>query len=113
MKVRTWYDFPHDVEEIVGESMTIPDQSLSVRDILMRYTRGQLDLSEIETGDDDDYDTESDEFEDLVDAQESFVRGLDLQRDIVSSRKNSPGENSSGENSPGENSPVENSDLDS
>lgn len=33
-------EFPNDNEKIVGKSMTVPDQTMSVRELLERYHRG-------------------------------------------------------------------------
>lgn len=54
------------------EDMTIPDQSLSVRDILRNYTRDGLSLPSAESGDDDDFETPLNNYEDLVDAKEDI-----------------------------------------
>lgn len=63
-------------------SDTIPDQALTVRDIITRFSRGQMDLPPVETGDSDDIDN-SDRFDDLVDASEAFERGVSTYTDII------------------------------
>lgn len=70
----------NDVEYVDPVSETIPDQSLSVREILTRYKRGDLSLSSPETGDDDDIDLDED-FDDLVDASEVLSDALSLRLD--------------------------------
>lgn len=82
--IRMFYSKEHnDKETITAPSQTVPDQALTVREILMRFTRGQMELPPVETGDDDDIDDySSNEFEDLVDAQEAYVRGQE-QMDAI------------------------------
>ncbi len=70
----------NDVEYVDPVSETIPDQSLSVREILTRYKRGDLSLSSLETGDDDDIDSD-DDFDDLVDASDALAGALSLRLD--------------------------------
>ena len=70
----------NDVEYVDPVSETIPDQSLSVREILTRYKRGDLSLSSPEIGDDDDIDSDED-FDDLVDASEALSDALSLRLD--------------------------------
>lgn len=69
-------DHVRDFEVCDPESCTIPDQSLSVRDIITRFTRGQIDIPPIETGSDDDIDSDL-SFDDPVDAMDAFERGVD------------------------------------
>ena len=66
-----------DFEVTSDEVLTIPDQSLSVRDILHRFTRGQMDVPPIEQGDDDDIYSD-DSFDDLSDAFGSVSSGVEL-----------------------------------
>ncbi|UPW41453.1 hypothetical protein [Dipodfec virus UA23Rod_1363] len=56
-----------------SESETIPDQALTVRDIISRFTRGQIDIPPIETGESDDID-DAVSYDDIVDAAEDFNR---------------------------------------
>lgn len=63
-----WDDVHVDSEWNDGKSETIPDMSLSVRDILTRFTRGQMELPPIETGDDETFDSPDVEFDDMIDA---------------------------------------------
>lgn len=113
MKVKSFYSCDHDDKEVVTmPSQTIPDQSLSVRDILMRFTRGQMDIPPIETGDDDDFDSyESDQFDDFVDAQEAYLRGHEQIESIrLQSQMNKEDafeQASSSKDSPGSSDPVE------
>lgn len=66
-----------DFEVTSPEVLTIPDQSLSVRDILHRFVRGQIDIPPIEQGDDDDIYFD-DSFDDLSDAFGSVSSGAEL-----------------------------------
>lgn len=66
-----------DFEVTSDEVLTVPDQSLSVRDILHRFTRGQMDVPPIEQGDDDDIYSD-DSFDDLSDAFGSVSSGVEL-----------------------------------
>ncbi len=43
-----------DFEDNDPVSDTIPDQSLSVRDIIHRYTRGQIEIPPVDQGEDQD-----------------------------------------------------------
>lgn len=60
MRIVNAYSFDFDplvhAQQFVGESMTIPDQSLSIRDLINRYTMGRpIPTAEgVYTGDDDD-----------------------------------------------------------
>lgn len=81
MRFNTFFQSIHDSENLDTKTkITVPDQSLSVRDILMRYARGQLVLPDIETGEDDDIDSIlTTDFDDIVDAHDSIglaVRSL-------------------------------------
>lgn len=75
MKVRSFFDYNRESEEHldVTTTHTIPDQSLSVRDILTRFSRGQMVIPPIDTGEDDDINCETSEYEDLVDAHNSII----------------------------------------
>lgn len=64
-----------DFEKLHGDSDTIPDQSLSVRDILYRFTRGSMSIPPIEQGDDEDIDSPDTSFDDLSDA---YVASRDI-----------------------------------
>lgn len=80
MKTRSFYSPVDDKEKIFGESETIPDQSLSVRDIITRYRRGSMELPPIETGDDDDIDAPDFDFDDIS-AMDSVRIGNDILQD--------------------------------
>lgn len=43
MKIVNWFNFDsgHGKEDPKGQSMTVPDQSMSVQELLDRYVRGQ------------------------------------------------------------------------
>lgn len=81
LTVRTYKSVIDDVEHNDPHSETIPDQSLSVRDILHRFTRGQMEIPPVEVGDDDDIDS-SDSFDDLVDAFDSVVDAADYMSEM-------------------------------
>ncbi|UPW41379.1 hypothetical protein [Dipodfec virus UA06Rod_20] len=65
-------------------SETIPDQALTVRDIITRFTRGQIEIPPFETGDPDDIDDAVD-YGDIVDAAEDFERGASLYSSLSDS----------------------------
>lgn len=97
MYVRTFYNhIPMPPEHIAGQSQTIPDQSLSVREIIDRYRLGRIDQLPVDTGDDDDIDSYGDDFEDLVDANDAFSDGVDvissLQKEVPPSSETPPSE---------------------
>lgn len=94
---------PFDFEVLSKKSDTIPDMSLSVREILQRYQVGSMVLPPIETGDDDTFETPvEDSFEDLADASSAINSAValseELQRMQNSSQK--PSNSSSAEVSP-------------
>lgn len=73
MRIATFFQPVKDSENLdLKTVITVPDQSLSVRDILMRFTRGQMELPDIDTGPDDDIDSDVNDFEDYVDALDSI-----------------------------------------
>lgn len=81
MKILSFYsdkvsDF--DNNSVTLPSETIPDQSLSVQDILLRYARGDISLASRLDGDDDDIDAPSgyDDMVDAADDYESSVRNV-------------------------------------
>lgn len=69
-----------------SETLTVPDQSLTVKDILRRFTAGSLDPSEIhrpgQYDDSPDIDNPVTPFEDLTDAQFAMQRGHEVLRDF-------------------------------
>lgn len=78
MKVYSFYNPPsHDFEPVVHKSETIPDQSLSVRDILLRFTRGSMPIPSIDSGDDDDI-NRPDDVSDMIEAQDQVLYGQKL-----------------------------------
>lgn len=91
-----WDSTPIGVESVKGCSMTIPDQSLSVRDILNRYQLGSIQLSMPSSGEvsDDDYIDSFDSDMDLVDAMHLVSDGNDLLSNI-STPQNVPSDNKS------------------
>jgi len=70
---------PGDLEKVTGVSLTVPDDSFSVREILEKYTRG-IDFGLKRNGiyeddaDFDDYDKEKLSQDDLVDQSEALVQ---------------------------------------
>lgn len=88
------------VEFLPSDSMTVPDMSLSVKDILTRFRRGTVDLESLQRhyfdGTDDIDDDSLDGIEDLVDV---FNRKEQLNgkvREILQSCAGSPGGDSPG-----------------
>lgn len=78
MKILSFYSdkvSDYDNNSVSLPSETIPDQSLSVQDILMRYARGDISLSSRLDGDDDDIDLPSG-YDDIVDASEDFESSM-------------------------------------
>lgn len=70
MNIATFFQPIKDSEQLdVNTTITVPDQSLSVREILTRFSRGQISIPDIETGEDDDIDSSIDSYEDFVDAK--------------------------------------------
>lgn len=62
---------------------TIPDLSLSVRDILERFTRGQMELPSMDEGEDEDIDAPDFNFDDPVDALDALQNGLNVQNRVL------------------------------
>lgn len=60
-----------DFEDNDPVSDTVPDQSLSVRDIIYRYTRGQIEVPPIDQGEDQDIEDSDMDFDSFDDAFES------------------------------------------
>lgn len=73
--------FIPEFEPHSSESETIPDESLTVRDILSRFVRGSMLVPPVEQGDDDDID-QDDQFDDLVDAFDSVNSGYALAQSL-------------------------------
>ena len=65
---------PSKDHEVVDTSteITVPEQSLSVRDILTRFSRGQIEIPPIDYGEDDDINADLSNYDDLVDAQNAI-----------------------------------------
>lgn len=87
MKFRTQYsDYSPSLEDVSSESETVPDMSLSVKDILKRFTRGTLTEQELfrqgSYDDDPDIDNPYDPPSDLTDYESMAQRGRDILRDI-------------------------------
>lgn len=96
MKVRKFLDaHTIDHEHLSKEVVTIPDQSLSVRDILNNFTRGSLSIPPVDTSEDDDI-LLDDSFDDLVDAFDCMDSGSSL----VDELRNAPEETPEPESSP-------------
>lgn len=85
--IRTQYT-PNQMtfEPSSSETLTVPDQSLTVKDILRRFTAGSLNPSEIhrpgQYDDSPDIDNPVTPFEDLTDAQFAMQRGHEVLRDF-------------------------------
>lgn len=85
--IRTQYT-PNQMtfEPSSSETLTVPDQSLTVKDILRRFTAGSLDPSQIhrpgQYDDSPDIDNPVTPFEDLTDAQFAMERGHEVLRDF-------------------------------
>lgn len=69
-------------QDTVGVSETIPDQSLSVRDILNRFTRGQMTLPPVDYDHHDDFDT-PDDFDPMLDDPFDLVQNGNMIYDDV------------------------------
>lgn len=81
MRIRSFYGcigVQDGIEEISSESQTVPDMSLSVKEILQRFRRGTIDPSVLYRDypdEDDDIDNDLlDSMDDLVDVQERQMR---------------------------------------
>lgn len=74
-----------DSELMFGDSRTVPDQALTVRDIITRFRCGTMEIPPYETGDSDDIDAPLSQYDDIVDAFEDFERGVSAYGDIKSS----------------------------
>lgn len=73
MRIATFFQPVKDSENLdIETTITVPDQSLSVRDILQRFTRGQIVLPQLDTGVDDDIDDDVLQFDDVVEAMDSI-----------------------------------------
>lgn len=88
------------IEYLPSDSITVPDMSLSVKDILMRFRRGTVDIESLERhyldGTDDIDDDSLDGIEDMVDV---FNRKEQLHgkvREILQSCPGAPGGDSPG-----------------
>lgn len=96
MKIRKFLDVHTiDHECLSKQVVTIPDQSLSVRDILNNFTRGSLSIPPVDTSSDDDI-LSDDSFDDLVDAFDCMESGSSL----VDELSNAPDETPEPESSP-------------
>ncbi len=90
MKVRKFLDaHTIDHEHLSKEVVTIPDQSLSVRDILNNFTRGSLSIPPVDTSADDDI-LLDDSFDDLVDAFDCMESGSSLVDELSNAPENTP-----------------------
>ena len=82
MKINTFYNYnPEEqlIDEGSGEVVTIPEQSLTVKDILERFRRGTLDYSELNSkgyydDDDSDIDFSPPEIDDITDIENLALR---------------------------------------
>ena len=77
MKINTFYNYnPEEqiIDKGAGEVVTIPEQSLTVKDILERFRRGTLDYSELNSksyydDDDNDIDFAPPQIDDITDIE--------------------------------------------
>lgn len=78
MRIATFFAPIKDSENLdIKTQITVPDQSLSVRDILQRFTRGTISIPPLDTGEDDDIDSVVNDFDDFVDAHDMLVNSMD------------------------------------
>lgn len=75
MKIRSaLHAQPNEFEALDEKSMTVPDQSLTVRDIITRFTRGQIAIPPVETGESETFD-DAHSFDDMVDVADAIRVG--------------------------------------
>lgn len=74
MRIATFFQPVKDAEHLdINTRITIPEQSLTVREILQRFSRGTMLPPDIDVGDDDDIDDDiENSYEDIVDAYDSI-----------------------------------------
>lgn len=88
MRIATFFQPVKDCENLDLQTIiTIPDQSLSVRDILHRFTRGQIELPPIDVGEDDSIDASLADFDDLTDAMDSIESANFSMRESIENAK--------------------------
>lgn len=91
MKINTFYNYNHDsisYEHGGGELVTIPDQSLTVKQILERFRRGNLDYDQLKNrgyydDPDENIDVPLKQFHDLTDVDE-VLSNIHQQMSIAS-----------------------------
>lgn len=95
MKINTFYNYNPE-EQIIdvgaGEVVTIPEQSLTVKDILERFRRGTLDYSELNSksyydDDDNDIDFSPPEIDDITDIENLALRKQRIMNKLSTSEK--------------------------
>lgn len=102
--IRTFSEWQNEpvrgVETLPSESLTVPDMSLSVKDILTRFRRGTLDIESMERhypdGTDDIDDDSLDGLEDIVDVWNRKAELDGEVRQILHSCAGTPGGDSPG-----------------
>lgn len=73
MRIATFFQPIKDSESLdVTTVITVPDEAVSVKDILHRYQRGMIELPPMITGEDEDIDSTLSDFEDFVDAHDAI-----------------------------------------
>lgn len=95
MKINTFYNYnPEEqiLDEGAGEVVTIPEQSLTVKDILEHFRRGTLDYSELNSkayydDDDNDIDFAPPEIDDITDIENLAARKKVIMNKLSTSEK--------------------------
>lgn len=95
MKINTFYNYnPEEqiIDQGAGEVVTIPEQSLTVKDILERFRRGTLDYQELNSksyydDDDNDIDFAPPEIDDITDIENLAARKKAIMNKLSTSDK--------------------------
>ena len=95
MKINTFYNYnPEEqiIDEGAGEVITIPEQSLTVKDILERFRRGTLDYSELNSksyydDDDNDIDFAPPQIDDITDIENLAARKKVIMNKLSTAEK--------------------------
>lgn len=95
MKINTFYNYNPDeqlIDQGAGEVVTIPEQSLTVKDILERFRRGTLDYSELNSkgyydDDDNDIDFAPPQIDDITDLENLASRKQTIMNKLSTTEK--------------------------